>query len=160
MINLPNFKILDMKESAHDYRFLVESTALSPSHCPKCGTVANLYKHGKKQQLFFDLPMHAKRVGIYVNRQRYKCRECNETFFEDLPDMDVNCSVTNRLINWIQETSLEKHLPVLRRKLALTKRLYETSLMTTLLNLKRKLILEFLNGLVLMKFICLKITVV
>ncbi|SFM47455.1 Transposase [Salibacterium qingdaonense] len=52
--------------------------------------------------------MHAKRVGIYVNRQRYKCRECNETFFENLPDMDVNRSVTNRLINWIQEASLEK----------------------------------------------------
>lgn len=108
MINLPNFKVFDMKESKHDYRFLVESTVLFPSHCPKCGTVANLYKHGKKQQLFFDLPMHAKRVGIYVNRQRYKCRECNETFFENLPDMDVNRSVTNRLLNWIQEVSLEK----------------------------------------------------
>lgn len=108
MINLPNFKILDMNESEDDYRFLVESTVLSPSHCPKCGTVANLYKHGKKQQLFFDLPMHAKRVGIYVNRQRYKCRECKETFFENLPDMDVNRSVTNRLIYWIQEASLEK----------------------------------------------------
>src|SRR5690625_2252278 len=52
--------------------------------------------------------MHAKRVGIYVNRQRYKCRECNETFFENLSDMDVNRSVTNRLINWIQQASLEK----------------------------------------------------
>lgn len=47
MINLPNLKILDMKESEYDYRFLVESTDLFPSHYPKCGTVANLYKHGK-----------------------------------------------------------------------------------------------------------------
>lgn len=108
MLNLPNFKILDMTESEYDYRFLVESTTLSPSHCPKCGTVANLHKHGKKQQLFFDLPMHAKRVGIYVKRQRYKCRECNETFFENLPDMDVSRSVTNRLRGWIQEASLQK----------------------------------------------------
>ncbi|WP_439651889.1 helix-turn-helix domain-containing protein [Oceanobacillus alkalisoli] len=45
---------------------------------------------------------------MYVNRQRYKCRECNETFFENLPDMDVNRSVTNRLIYWIKEASLEK----------------------------------------------------
>lgn len=51
--------------------------------------------------------MHAKRVGIYVKRQRYKCRECNETFFENLPDMDVNRSVTKRLIDWIQVASLE-----------------------------------------------------
>src|SRR5699024_2813399 len=93
MLNLPYLKVKDMKELEDDYRFLVESTAPPPSHCPKFGTVTNLYKHGKKEQLFFDLPMHAKRVGIYVNRQRYKCRECNETFFENLPDMDVNRSV-------------------------------------------------------------------
>jgi len=48
--------------------------------------------------------MHVKRVGIYIKRQRYRCRECNETFFETLTDMDVN----NRLIDWIQEASLEK----------------------------------------------------
>src|SRR5699024_9092864 len=108
MINLLNFRVLDMKESEYDYRFFVETTVLSPSHCSKCSTVANLYKHGKKQQLFFDLPMPVKRVGIYVKRQRYKCRECNKTFLEYLPDMDVNRSVTIRLINWIQETSLEK----------------------------------------------------
>lgn len=108
MINLPNLKILDMKESENDYRFLVESTTSSPSHCPKCGAIPNLYKHGKKEQPFFDLPMHTKRVGLIIKRQRYKCRECNETFFEDLPDMDVKRSVTNRLLIWIQETILEK----------------------------------------------------
>ncbi|QTY15771.1 transposase family protein [Virgibacillus pantothenticus] len=84
MLNLPNLKIIPMKESMDDYRFLVETASSLPSHCPKCGTVANLYKHGSKQQLFFDLPMHANRVGIYVKRQRYKCRERNETFFENL----------------------------------------------------------------------------
>lgn len=108
MLNLKNFKIIDIRESEDDYRFLVEVASPPPSYCPKCGTVASLYKHGKKQQLFFDLPMHAKRVGIFVKRQRYKCRECNETFFEYLPDMDANRSVTNRLKDWIQEASLEK----------------------------------------------------
>lgn len=108
ILNLPNLEIIDMKESEYDYRFLVESINPKPSYCPKCGSIPNFYKHGKKEQLFFDLPMHAKRVGIYVNRQRYKCRECNETFFENLPDMDVDRSVTNRLIDWIQTASLEK----------------------------------------------------
>lgn len=31
MLNLPSFKILDMKESEYDYRFLVETTLPSPS---------------------------------------------------------------------------------------------------------------------------------
>ncbi|MDX8045117.1 ISL3 family transposase [Gracilibacillus sp. S3-1-1] len=48
----------------------------------------NLYKHGMKEQLFFDLPMHAKRVGLTIKRQRYKCREYEGTFFEELPDID------------------------------------------------------------------------
>ncbi len=52
MINLSSFNILDMKESEHDYRFLVESTVLYPSYCPKYGTVVDLYKHGKKTIIF------------------------------------------------------------------------------------------------------------
>lgn len=108
MLKLSNLRILDMQESENDYRFLVESKTPPPSHCPKCGAMPNLYKHGKKEQLFFDLPMHAKRVGLIIRRQRYRCLECKETFFENLPDMDVNRSVTNRLIDWIQEASLKK----------------------------------------------------
>ncbi|MFB1049721.1 transposase family protein [Paraliobacillus sp. JSM ZJ581] len=84
ILNLSDLKVMDMEEFVDDYRFLVETTASPPSHCLKCGAVANLYKHGKKQQLFFDLPMHAKRIGIYAKRQRYKCRECDETIFENL----------------------------------------------------------------------------
>ena len=76
MLNPPKLIIIDMMESKDDYRFLVETSSSSPLYCPKCGTVANLYKHGRKKQLFFDLPMHAKRVGIIVKRQRYKCKEC------------------------------------------------------------------------------------
>lgn len=81
-----------MHESKFDYGVLVETTLPSPSHFPKYGTVANLYKNDKKKQLFFDLPMYTKRVGIHIKRQRYKCRECNETFLENLPDMDFPVS--------------------------------------------------------------------
>lgn len=44
MLNLPNIKILDMKESEYEYRFLVESTTPSPSHCLTCGTLKNYTK--------------------------------------------------------------------------------------------------------------------
>lgn len=36
------------------------------------------------------------------------CRECNEIFFDNLLDMDESRSVTKRLVNWIQEASLDK----------------------------------------------------
>ncbi len=52
MLNLPSLKIIDMHESEPDYRFLVESTLSPPTYSPKCGTIANLYKHGKKIVIF------------------------------------------------------------------------------------------------------------
>ena len=52
MLNLPKLIIIDMMESKDDYRFLVETSSSSPLYCPKCGTGANLYKHGRKKQLF------------------------------------------------------------------------------------------------------------
>lgn len=160
ILNLPNLEILDMKESENDYRFLVESINSHPLYCPKCGSVPNFYKHGKKEQLFFDLPMHTKRVGIYVKRQRYKCRECNEKFFEYLPDMDVNRSVINRLLDWIQEASLEKTFTSVADDIGVDEKTVRKSSMIMFLNFKNKQILELQNGLVLMKFICLKTIVV
>lgn len=81
LLNLPKLIILDLKESEDDYRFLVDTTSQPPSHCLKCGAIPNLHKHGKKNQLFFDLPMLAKRVGIIVKRQRYMYMAFNECWF-------------------------------------------------------------------------------
>jgi len=49
ILNLSNLEILDMKESENDYRFLAEYINSKPSYCPKCGSVPNFYKHGKKK---------------------------------------------------------------------------------------------------------------
>lgn len=36
---------------------------------------------GRREQLIKDLPMHGKRVGIYVNTRRMKCKSCTKIFF-------------------------------------------------------------------------------
>src|SRR5699024_4055995 len=108
MLNLSNLKITDMNESINDYRFLVETTSNSPSSCPKCGTIANLYKHGKKNQLFFDLPMHAKRVGIYVQRQRINVGNVMEPSLKIYQIWTTIAQLLIDLMDWIKEASLEK----------------------------------------------------
>jgi hypothetical protein len=55
-----------------------------------------------------DLPMHGKRVGIQVVRQRYKCRECGQTFYELLPSMDDKRGCTSRLVDYIEKQSLKR----------------------------------------------------
>jgi len=72
ILNLPDWKILDSKDSENDYLIIAEYTQL-PFHCLKCSFFAGLKKHGKKPVVFLDLPAHGKRVGIEVQRQRYKC---------------------------------------------------------------------------------------
>ena len=59
MLNLQRLKIIDMHERESDNRFLVETALPPPTYCPKCGTIANLYKHDKKIQLFLDLPSYS-----------------------------------------------------------------------------------------------------
>ena len=108
MLNLSNLKITDMNESINDYRFLVETTSNSTSSCPKCGTIANLYKHGKKNQLFFDLPMHAKRVGIYVQRQRINVGNVMEPSLKIYQIWTTIAQLLIDLMDWIKEASLEK----------------------------------------------------
>lgn len=56
-----------------------------------------------KKQLFFDFPIYAKRVGFIIKRQRYIYLGGKETFFENLPDMDISRSVTKRLTMDMEE---------------------------------------------------------
>jgi transposase len=78
VLNLQHFKVLTIAEAEYDFQIQVEMKSL-PSYCPHCGAVANLYKHSNREQLCMDLPIHGKRVGLLIKRQRYKCRECGQT---------------------------------------------------------------------------------
>lgn len=75
ILGLPFWQVLDVSETTHDMQ-IEARCEVQPSACPHCGCVANLYRHGVKQQRFMDLPIRAKRVGILAHRQRYKCRDC------------------------------------------------------------------------------------
>jgi transposase-like protein len=52
--------------------------------------------------------MHGKRVGIYVDTRRYKCRACGKTFYERLPDADGKRAMTNRLVQWLGVQSIKR----------------------------------------------------
>lgn len=70
ILNIPNFNILDVKETEDDYQILVESVS-PPSMCVHCG-LADLQRFGTKNQFFYDTPMHGKRVGIKVLNRAYR----------------------------------------------------------------------------------------
>lgn len=108
IINLAEWEILTTEENEEDYRFTARYSK-PPASCPLCGRMLpRLKRLGVRKQLFLDLPIHAKRVGLLVSRQRYQCQECHRAFMEPLPDMHDTRRATRRLVEYIERESLRR----------------------------------------------------
>jgi transposase len=107
ILNLQDWEVLEVKESEYDYAIHAKYTP-EPKACIRCGVLGELYRHGVKKQRFMDLPIHNKRVGLIVHRQRYHCRACGKTSFQPLADMDKNHSATLRLLAYIGKESMKR----------------------------------------------------
>lgn len=105
IFNLPNWTITHSETAEHDYH-LYAVYDLSPTVCPHCLIGTTFQEYGTKEQVFMDWPAHGKRVGIIVKRQKYRCKHCERTFLERLPDMDERHTMTRRLVDYIQRESL------------------------------------------------------
>lgn len=82
MLNLPSLSIEQTAETATQYDFTVKVISAPPPCCLD-GVVLN----GTKQTMFRDLPIHGRHVGVWVNRQRYKCTGCGKTLYQAVPHM-------------------------------------------------------------------------
>lgn len=106
-LNLDDWTVHAIHEDQHDYR--VEATCdQEPVACVHCGEADRLYRHGRRKQVVMDLPSHGKRVGIEVDRARFRCRECGKTFLQPLTDVHDTFAMTERLVSWIEEQSLQR----------------------------------------------------
>ena len=104
VLNLPAYKVLGSTESEHDYHIKAE-TAVPVTTCSNCRS-REVVGYGRVEVLVHDLPMHGKRVGIYVDARRFKCKSCGKTFMEHLPEVNGNRWMTERLVKWIGQRSM------------------------------------------------------
>src|SRR5690554_6969553 len=79
ILNLPHYRVEKVQEEDHDYH-IAASVLHSPKACIHCRSMS-IRGFGRREQLIKDLPMHGKRVGIYVLTRRYQCQTCNVTFY-------------------------------------------------------------------------------
>lgn len=106
ILGLKDWIVLETQRDTHNMRILAEKPVI-PDVCPRCGVEnPRVYRHDSQEQAFVDCPMHGKRVAIHVVRQRWRCRECNGTFQQLLPEMDEKRNMTRRLVEYIQQRSL------------------------------------------------------
>lgn len=107
LLDLPGYKVLDKQETEHDIRFTVEWEAENLI-CLHCGSLATPYKHGVLQQVYMDMPIRGKRVGLTVNVQRYRCRDCGKTSMQNVGWLDSKRAATLRLVEYIKTESLKR----------------------------------------------------
>lgn len=119
ILNWANWEVVRVQENAHDYRITARCLSL-PTACPHCGCVLNVDDYGRREQLYMDLPIHAKRVGVAVQRQRYRCRECHKTFIQPLPEMDDKRRSSRRLVAYIEQESLARTFTSISEDVGLT----------------------------------------
>lgn len=107
LLNLSSITTVKTEENGdHDYHIHAVANS-EPSGCHECANDA-IYGHGKKVQLFMDTPIHGRRVGIFLERKRYRCRHCKTTFFQACDDIDDSHRATKRLVDYIEKTAIIK----------------------------------------------------
>jgi transposase len=111
ILNWPDWEIIGVTEQGNEFR-VAAAYKLQPTACTRCGAVFGLEngprKFGSFQQVIRDKPIQASPCAIDIKRQRYQCRECNQTFAQPLPDVDEKRMMTKRLHIWMQQESIKR----------------------------------------------------
>ena len=118
ILQLPAYNVLKVESTEHDYHIVAEPVEPRRA-CPHCQS-ENTVGFGRREQLVKDLPIHGKRVGIYVDTRRFQCRACSRTFFEGLPDVDERRAMTTRLVKWIGHQSLKRTFTSIAEEVGIT----------------------------------------
>ena len=67
-----------------------------------------------------DAPVHGKRVGLHVARQRYRCGKCGKIALQPLVLVDEKHKATTRLIDFIKDESLKRTFTSVARDVGLS----------------------------------------
>lgn len=112
ILQLPGWTVSGTYDHA-DERIIEAKYTVPAKACQKCGVVGGLYRHGTKELGFRDTPMFGKHVLIKATVQRYRCRECGETFIQELGGIDPDRRMTSRCVEFIQEQCMRDSFTLL-----------------------------------------------
>ena len=103
ILHLPQYQVLGCKSTDDEMHFQVD--APDPVACEECGVQGEFVRFGKRDVPYRDLPIHGKRVTLWVVRRRYTCRACKTTFRPQLPEMVDGFRMTLRLHEYVEKES-------------------------------------------------------
>lgn len=103
ILHLPSYEVLGYDSTDDDMHFQVG--APDPIACEECGVHDEFVRFGKRDVPYRDLPIHGKRVTLWVVRRRYSCRACKSTFRPLLPEIMDGFRMTLRLYEYVEKES-------------------------------------------------------
>jgi transposase len=105
ILDLPGWALIARHLDGHEYELEAEYT-VQPTACQKCGVLDRLYRHGTKETVYRDSPIRGHATRIRARVQRYRCRECGETFLQPLAGIQEARRMTERCAEYIKEQCL------------------------------------------------------
>ena len=105
ILDLPDWFVVSQHQEDGVYVIDAEFT-VQPSSCPKCGVINKPYKHGTKAIAYRDSPIRGLPVRLLASVQRYKCKDCGETFLQPLTGIHPDMRMTQRCVNYIENQCL------------------------------------------------------
>lgn len=115
-LNLPGIRIV--KNALYTdpvYNMKVEADTLPDPCC----LAPDLVRNGTKRVMYRDLTMHGKHVGLWFERQRYKCKACDRTLYQPLPGISDTHRMTERLVQYIEKNATERTFASLSKEVGL-----------------------------------------
>lgn len=104
LLNLPGVKPIDLHMGNKVITITAEVVDDELPVCPDCNKP--MYRHGRRTNLFADMPMQMQPVKLEISRPRYRCSACGKILTPDLTFLDERRRATLRLVNAIRERCL------------------------------------------------------
>ncbi|NOU20994.1 MAG: transposase family protein [Methyloglobulus sp.] len=107
ILNLPSITVTRIEEENNNDYHVCAVPNSEPQFCLECLGTA-FYGHDTKTHLYMATPVHSRRVGVLLERKRYKCRGCGKTFSQNCSDINDNHRATNRLVECVENNALDR----------------------------------------------------
>ncbi len=103
ILHFPEYQVLGYAPTDDEMHFQVDAS--DPIACEECSVQGEFVRFGKRDVPYRDLPIHGKRVTLWVVRRRHTCRACKTTFWPHLPEMVDGFRMTPRLHEYVEKES-------------------------------------------------------
>ena len=111
-IGLSEFEVTERTVNADNDYIYHANIKNAPTVCPACNS-NHIVIHKKHDRMIRDLNEYEHRVGIIIHGRRYQCKDCGNTFSDELNCVDKSGRLTKRLIAHIQQECFEKTFKII-----------------------------------------------